>query len=130
MLCLMPIVINTLNIFYNQRKWDSRKIESYSIELGYYGIGGGQPVQTVAVKDGKLVRSTISFTRDGKAITEEGFGFLNITVNDLFSRAYGCFVYTFCHVEFDADYGYPSQIGGGFIESGWISARNLEPIKD
>lgn len=129
-ICMLPIVINTVIVFSNQVKWSLGQIKSYSIELGYYGLGGGQPLQTVVVEDGQFLQSIISFERDGKTVTivdYDGSGFLDLTIDELFSEAYGCFIYTFCRVQFDEIYGYPKSIGGGFLESGWIISRNLEP---
>jgi len=125
---MLPILINSVIVLYNQIRWNSRHLDNYTVEIGYYGPGG-EPLQTVIVKDGKLVHSTVSFTRDSKTKIDEGFPFLNLTVNDLFSRAYRCFIYTFCRVEFDEVYIYPSYVGGGIFESAWITAGNLEPIK-
>lgn len=122
--CMLPLLINTVIVFFHQVNWNFAGIDSYSIELGFYGPGG-QPIQTNVVGKGKIVSSTI----DGPIQPIDGPSFLRLTVNDLFSRAYGCIIYTFCRVKFDDKYGYPINIGGGFLEPSYIIAQNLEPIQ-
>ena len=122
---MSPIVINAINVFHHQQKWNSAQIDNYTVEIGYYGLSG-LPLQTVVVRDGALVQSTNNFLRD----RQDGIPALNLTVDDLFSHAYTCFIYQLCRVEFDEVYGYPSNVGGGFTESGGISARNLQPSKN
>ena len=120
--CMLPILINTVTVFFNQIKWHSAQISNYRITVGI--AGPGSQSQTVIVQDGKFSKSTSNFLRD----RQDGIPALNLTVDDLFSHAYTCFIYQLCRVEFDEVYGYPNYVGGGFIETGGFYANSLEPI--
>lgn len=122
--CMLPIVVNTVAVFYNQIKWHSAHLSAYRITVGI--AGPGSQSQTVIVQDGKFAKSTTNFYRD----RQDGIPALNLTVDDLFSHAYTCFIYQLCRVEFDEVYGYPNYIGGGFIETGGFYANSLEPISN
>jgi hypothetical protein len=130
LLCSLPIILNTVNTLLNQIKWSNWGIDDYSIALALVGPGGQSP-ENVMVQDGKITEAYIQYIdANGEAKSYPGYPLLHLTVMDLFNKAYGCFLYNLCHVEYDENYGYPMRIGGGFIEFSWIEVVSFEPSKN
>ncbi len=121
-LLLLPIIINTIRVAINQLKWNNAHITNYSITI-VYAIPVWMPPQTTVVQNGKVIK----VVQDGKTQELPSTSGLVLLVDDLFSQAYGCFIYRFCSVEYDEQYDYPTWIGGGFIERSGINVVKFEP---
>ncbi|HEX2908108.1 MAG TPA: DUF6174 domain-containing protein [Phototrophicaceae bacterium] len=126
LLVLLPALVNTVVVTFNRLKWENTQIDDYTLTLAYVGPGL-QPIQTVTVTDGEIVKSVARMMYYGGKEEVPSVPFLDLTVEELFGQAYRCLLYSFCRVDYDAVYGYPKWLGGTFVEPDWIEVVNFEP---
>lgn len=94
--CVAPLSLPKLTTVVNQIKWHTSGLTDYYVSV----IAVGYAVWPDDI---------------GSPILKEQEP-PKISVDRLFLLAYECFI--FCSVNYDPDYGYPTQITRGFIEGG------------
>lgn len=106
--CTLPIWLPKILLIGNRIKWQIVAPSEYTIQVQAIGYviwpnNLGSPV------------------REGEQTNQ------SVSVDELFMLASDCII--LCRVSYDAEYGYPTNITRGFIESGWldISLTDITP---
>ncbi|MBZ0317151.1 MAG: DUF6174 domain-containing protein [Anaerolineae bacterium] len=115
-----------------QEKWETLQPEDYIItyesvgQSGIYGMGTAK----ATICDDIMVKAENPYCNDPSTGCQTELGRYEYPMQDpvetLFQLADECL--DFCSVSYDSDYGYPTHVGGGFIEGGWISVTDFEII--
>jgi len=88
--------------------WEHHNIQSYTVQVEF-------------ADHTRMIRAEGGHVVDADSNVEVSY-----TINWLFDRAAEC--NRFCSVEYDATYGFPAHIGGGFLGSVGITVIDFQPI--
>ena len=91
-----------------REQWETLGLVNYLLTIHRYGPGFSQ-TYTITIQNG------IADCTD----CEDGMFDVATPMDTVFELASRC-TSLFCSVHYDADYGYPTRIGGGFIEGSWM----------
>lgn len=109
--------------------WNERGVHSYRISVVSYGLsdlGRDIPQGTWIIKNGRIIQAKIQaefpFFTDLESVPDRDIDI----IGRLFSEAIDCV--WLCGVTYDDVYGFPTDIGGGIIESGGIQVLEFEVL--
>jgi len=106
----------------NERLWQNSNVTDYTISIFGGSIHASEYILTV------VDNHIDSVIVDGVEILPEYFvEYERYTVEGLFQSARNC---SFCRATFHPIYGYPSEVGGGFIESWGLRVTDFQPLTD
>lgn len=115
-----------------QQKWETHQPDDYIITYDTAGYSSIYSMGTAkaTICDGIMVKAENPYCNDPSTGCQTELGRYEYPMQDpvetLFQLADECL--DFCSVSYDSDYGYPTHVGGGFIEGGWVSVTNFEII--
>ncbi len=123
-------VKNEIEVYNHQNKWDDHRLENYAFEIGSVGLDEDGTFKVTVCKGhiSKIedVRCLQSSTSSQSCEAELPSLYRDNPIDAMFSLAKTCIV--FCSTEYDKEYGYPTSVGGMFLEGRWDKITNFQEI--